>query len=166
MMKRFFVLLCALLVGGCAAPSSSPLSAPSPSPSSPPLSPRSSPSPSPPLSSGPPVPSASMPAAGPQPSRTCLSGQNHFAGDADTAPPVVCVNVGAVVDLNALAVGGYQPGAGHWTAVTSSDTAVLTCTIASGHATCTAVGPGQALATATGAAGAWRAQVFVAKRAP
>jgi hypothetical protein len=109
------------------------------------------------------TPSAAASSASPVPSRTCLSGSNHFAGDADNTLPTVCVVVGAVVDLNALAAGGDQVGAGRWTAVTSSDDAVLTCSLVDAHATCRAAAPGHALATATGVAGAWRAQVFVAK---
>jgi hypothetical protein len=113
----------------------------------------------------PPAAPAARAHATPSPSRTCLSGRNHFAGDADSTPPMVCVDVGATVDLNALAVGGYQVGAGRWTTVSSSDDAVLTCSLAGTLATCKAVAPGHAIATASGAAGDWRVQVFVGKPA-
>jgi hypothetical protein len=135
-MNRFLALFCVVLLAGCAAPSVTTAS---------------------PATTASPTAAASSGASG-----TCLSSRDHFAGDADTTPLYVCVGVGEVVDLNALAAGGNQPGAGPWTAVTSSDGTVLGCALAAGHATCKALAPGHAMATATGAAGAWRVQVFVA----
>jgi hypothetical protein len=89
--------------------------------------------------------------------KPCLSSRNHFAGDADTTLPIVCVDIGGVVDLNTYAVGH-----GPWTAVSSSDNAVLACALENAHATCRAVAAGHALATATGSAESLRVQVFVA----
>jgi hypothetical protein len=129
-----------LLLAGCAGPpaGSAPASAPA--------------SGTPPRSGAPAASSATTP-------RPCLSSRNHFAGNADTADttlPIVCLDVGGVVDLDPLAA-GHRP----WTGVSSSDDAVLTCSLDNAHATCRAVAPGHALATATGPAEAWRVQVFV-----
>jgi hypothetical protein len=135
-MNRFLAVICVLLLAGCATPSVT--------------------------TATPTTTATSTTTAASEPSGTCLSSRDHVAGDADNTPLVICVYVGEVVDLNALAAGGHQPGVGHWTAVTSSEDTVLGCALADGHATCKTLVPGHAMATATGAAGAWRVQVFVA----
>jgi hypothetical protein len=108
----------------------------------------------------------------PRPSASpgCATGDTHFSIDSERTTPTVCLPVGGVVDLAAVAAGGTAPGMANWTAVSSSDPAVVRCTAVAddpgGGAgptgpTCRAVASGRATVTATGTSGAWHLQIFV-----
>ena len=83
----------------------------------------------------------------------CLSGTTKFSLDEERATAELCLTAGAVVDL--------PPRAGSWTAVRSSDPAVLACEMRQDAARCRAVAPGRATVTGTDGSGTWQLAVFV-----